>query len=881
MSKKLLLIDGHSILNRAFYGLPDMTNAKGEHTNAVLGFLNILFKLIDEEKPSNLCVAFDVNKPTFRHIRYEEYKGTRKPMPEELREQVPLIKEVLKSMNVSMIEKGGYEADDILGTLSRKASKDGFNVTIVSGDRDLLQLATDDILIRIPKTKMSKTIIEDYHFADVLEKYEVTPTEFIDLKGLMGDTADNIPGVPGIGEKTATKIIKEYKSIENAHDHIDEIKPNKAKENLENFYDQAILSKELATIKLDCDIEFDSEETTYNNPYTNDAYLVLKRLEFKSLLNRFSTDNIVEAKKDPIVCIVVDDLVSADKVFSEAVNAPKKGVYFLRNEKCINAIAISYEANKVYLCIPKNFITTDYLYDKGLSILKSQGHIGLFELKSILGIFPITENDSNIFDLDVAAYLINPLNSTYNYDDIARIYLDDILPSKENLLNKTSELDCYNDNFARFVEFSKYIASVAYSSMDILIDKLSEYSMLDLYINIEYPTIFALYDMEKWGVKVRKDALEEYGKSLVGKISQLEQSIYDQAGQVFNINSPKQLGVVLFEDLSIPNGKKTKTGYSTSVDVLEKLSNEYPIINDILEYRQLTKLKSTYADGLANYICEDGRIHGKFNQTVTATGRISSTEPNLQNIPIKMPLGREIRKVFVPEKDYVFLDADYSQIELRVLAHISNDQTLIDAYNNNLDIHAITASQVFNTPLEEVTKLQRSNAKAVNFGIVYGISAFGLSQDLNISRKQAQEYIDNYLSTYHQVKNFLNETVEQAKQDGFVKTIFNRLRPIPELSSNNFMQRNFGERVAMNSPIQGTAADIIKIAMIKVNIKLKELKLKSRLVLQIHDELLIETHKDEIDTVKTILTDEMINAAQLLVPLEIEINQGDNWFEAK
>ncbi|HIS61571.1 MAG TPA: DNA polymerase I [Candidatus Scybalomonas excrementigallinarum] len=877
MKKKLLLVDGHSILNRAFYGLPDLTNSEGLHTNAVLGFLNILFRFLEEEKATHLLVAFDRKEPTFRHEMFGEYKGTRKGMPQELLEQVPLMKEVLKAMEVPIVEQAGYEADDILGTISREAVKEGFHVSILSGDRDLLQLATDEILIRIPKTKAGGTTVEDYYAKDVLEKYQVTPEEFIDVKGLMGDPSDNIPGVPGIGEKTATKIIVAYHSIENAYAHLEEIKPKKAKENLEAFYDQALLSKKLATIKLDCQLEYRLEDAILQNLYTKEAYQYFQRLEFKSLLKRFGEE---EKEEFQVQLSVVQELQEAELVFKKAKEQKKIGFSIFHKGEAFG-VALAFSREEVYYIEAVGFLTKDYILEELKSICEGEGICATMDLKSALFDLKITEETSGIMDIGIGAYLLNPLKDTYHYEDIARDYLGISLPSKEELLGKEEVLDAFEHGEEKAKQVIAYSAYVPLEAVEVIKEKLNETEMLELYEKIEMPTIFALYDMQERGIAVNKEALKEYGDSLVGKITQLEQSIYEHAGQVFNINSPKQLGGVLFEDMKLPGAKKTKTGYSTSVDVLEKIKMEHPIIDEILEYRHLAKLKSTYADGLANFIQEDGRIHGIFNQTVTATGRISSTEPNLQNIPIRMPLGRAIRKVFIPKEGFVFVDADYSQIELRVLAHISGDETLIHAYKNHQDIHATTASEVFHVPLEEVTADQRREAKAVNFGIVYGLSAFGLSQDLNITRKQATEYIDRYFKTYPQVKEFLDNIVEEAKEKGLVRTIFHRIRPIPELSSSNFMQRNFGERVAMNSPIQGTAADIMKIATIRVNMRMKREKLKSRLILQIHDELLIEASMDEVEQVKKILEEEMMGAAELKVPLEIGISEGNNWFEAK
>lgn len=872
MSEKIVLIDGHSILNRAFYGVPDLTNAEGLHTNAIYGFLNIIFKILEEEKPEYLTVAFDVHAPTFRHEMFAEYKGTRKPMLEELRQQVPVMKEVLRAMGVVIVEQAGLEADDILGTIGKRGEEYGLDVVILSGDRDLLQLATERVKIRIPKTKQGKTEIEDYYAADVKERYQVTPKEFIDVKALMGDASDNIPGVPSIGEKTATKIIVEYGSIEEAFAHVEELKPPRACKALMEHYDKAEMSKTLATINVDAELEheYSFEEARIMNLYTEEAYAFFQRLEFKNLLNRFDVETKDEAFEEKFTIVtewaeiesVIKRISSEEHVGIALSKDPGDVLPLFAHPSGIGGIAVSVGDGEVYLLKGNMSHPVDEIFTCIEQAIVDVRQVSVFEVKAHLPYIQIEE--SKAFDGIVAAYLLNPLKNNYTFSDVAQEHLSLMLDHKL----EEDKRACYE-------------AVVALKSIEVLTDKLEEKQMLELYKTIEVPLIYTLYSMEQSGVKVEGEALKIYGNQLGEKIQELETVIYEAAGEVFNINSPKQLGVILFEKLELPHGKKTKTGYSTSADVLEKLAAEYPIVNQILEYRQLSKLKSTYADGLANYIEADGRIHGTFNQTITATGRISSTEPNLQNIPIRVELGRLIRKVFVPAEDYVFIDADYSQIELRILAHCSGDEQLIQAYREHADIHRITASQVFHIPFDEVTDLQRRNAKAVNFGIVYGISAFGLSQDLDISRKEAQEYIERYFETYPSIKKFLDDAVASAKDKGYVETIFGRRRPVPEISSSNFMQRGFGERVAMNAPIQGAAADIMKIAMNKVYKELQAKNMKSRLVLQVHDELLIETHKDEVEQVKQILEEQMEHAVELSVNLEIDMHQGDNWYEAK
>lgn len=871
MREKIVLIDGHSILNRAFYGVPDLTNSEGLHTNAVYGFLNIMFKILDEEKPEYLTVTFDVHAPTFRHKMYAEYKGTRKPMAEELRQQVPVIKEVLKAMNIEIIEQEGLEADDLLGTISHMCEKKGLDVSIISGDRDTLQLATQHVKIRIPKTKQGRTEVEDYNFSDVVERYGVTPEEFIDVKALMGDSSDNIPGVPGVGEKTATKIIQQYKTIENAYEHAEEIKPPRASRNLQEYWELAKMSKALATINIHAAIDFDLEKARHGNPYTSAAHELFQKLQFKNLLSRFDVETVSNDVEDAFR--EVTDPGEIEKIFAEAEHAERVGAAFSRDPGNVlplfahpsgyGRISLSWGADRIVTipCDMDNDFT--HLAERLSELAEKVKCFSMCGLKEFLQYLPGARN-GKCFDVIVAAYLLNPLKSDYGYEDVAREQLGLLIDEKLDDKKKS----CYE-------------AYTAYAAVPGLEKKLREENMDRLFREIEMPLVFTLYNMERAGIRVEAEELKIYGDKLGLRVAELEKEIYNLAGEKFNINSPKQLGVILFEKLEMPHARKTKTGYSTAADVLEKLAPEYPIVAKILEYRQLAKLKSTYADGLAGFIGDDGRIHGKFNQTVTATGRLSSTEPNLQNIPVRMELGRMIRKVFVPEEGFVLVDADYSQIELRILAHCSGDEQLIRAYRDARDIHRMTASQVFHTPFDEVTDMQRRNAKAVNFGIVYGISSFGLSQDLSITRKEAATYIENYFETYPGIKKFLDDSVAHAKDSGYAVTLFGRRRPVPELKSSNFMQRSFGERVAMNAPIQGTAADIIKIAMINVDTELRKRNMKSRLILQVHDELLVEAEKSELDEVKAILKDKMEHAAELSVPLIADMHTGGNWYEAK
>lgn len=957
MSGKIVLIDGHSILNRAFYGLPDLTNSEGLHTNGVYGFLNIMFKILDEEKPDYLTVAFDVSQPTFRHEIYPEYKGTRKKMPDELLEQVPVLQDVLNAMGVSIVMQGGLEADDILGTIAKKAESGNIEVTLVSGDRDLLQLASEVIKISIPKTKKGGSEVEEYHTQDVIDKYGVTPLQIIDLKGLMGDTSDNIPGVPGVGEKTAVKILTAFPSVEEAYSHIDEITPKRAQNLLRENKELAYLSKRLATIKTDCDINYSFEEAKLNNIFTPDALEWIKRLELKSLIKRFDTSVVSKVAIEPQDFNYISDIKAANTFVDKLLKAKPSvaGIAFMGDEWSnsgadkkkhkksggqlsfsfnetgsdvilkedneedvflFTGFGISYEKDGKCLvaCMLKNSqLTGSFIISLYKKIEANIDNISIIDFKNTMHLTtPVTTlkpgtaapcqaafNDTGISskdklfnqvtDISIAAYLLNPLKDTYLADDIARDYLGLTIKSyqerfgKSRLSDIASGQDTGNvqgDPLKQLLDYAGGLSYIACLSFLPLMEELKKQGMYQLFREIEMPLAYYLYQMEREGIQADRKVLEEMSALLDTKMKALETDIYDLAGEEFNINSPKQLGVILFEKLKLPYAKKTKTGYSTSADILEKLRTEDPVVSKILDYRQVSKLKSTYADGLPVYIESDQRIHGKFNQTITATGRISSTEPNLQNIPIRMELGRQLRKVFIPKEGCIFLDADYSQIELRILAHMSGDEELIEAYKNGDDIHSITASKVFHTPFKEVTDLQRRNAKAVNFGIVYGESGFGLAQNLNIDRKEADDIIKQYFATYPKIKAFLDNMVQSAKDNGYSETMSGRRRPVPELSSSSYTQKSFGERVAMNSPIQGTAADIIKIAMIKVARRIEEENLKSRIVLQVHDELLVETYLEEKEKVRQILLEEMPKAAELKVPLVVEVEEGSDWFEA-
>jgi len=890
--KKLLLVDGHSILNRAYYGLPPLTSPEGTPIGAVYGFLNILMRFVKEEEPDYLAVAFDLNKPTFRHKMYADYKGTRKSMDDDLRVQVPIIKDVLQSMDIRIVTKEGYEADDIIGTIAKENASEDLDVTILSGDKDLLQLADAHISMKTPKTSRGVTTVTHYTPEKIEEEFGVTPEEFVLLKAIMGDTSDNIPGVKGVGPKTAAPIVSKYHTLDAVIENIDNLGSEALKKKMKEGIDSMKLSYELAEIDIHAPLEFSLDEATLNNFYNPASYELFKKYNFKNMLMSFTDENRYEQVKPPVVT-EAGSLKEADEIKNTVLRQISEGgslgisikiteknddiISFL-NGSYPEAIALAADEKEVYFISCTGDISgkdiKDIFYEIITEAAKSKGkaHLYLNDVKKASKAFD-EDTDfpfENLKDVSVAAYLKNPLPGSYIYNEIAADVSGFNIPGPKELKDnpERTKLMCSYDAFVSLVCGRK------------LFEAMQGETDGELYKKIEEPIIKILADMERKGVRVDREALKEYGRNLEEGINRTQKQIYEEAGEEFNILSPKVLGSILFEKLNLPHGKKTKTGYSTAAEVLEGLAGRYSIAADVLEYRMLTKLKSTYADGLAAFIEDDGRIHGSFNQTVTATGRLSSTNPNLQNIPIRMELGRKIRKVFIPEDGFIFLDADYSQIELRVLAHMSGDEKLIEAYNQAKDIHTMTASQVFHVPFEDVTPEQRRNAKAVNFGIIYGISSFGLGKDLSISVSEAKEYINSYFETYPGIKSFLDELVNKAKKKGYSETFFGRRRPIPEIKAKNAMTRQFGERVAMNAPIQGTAADIMKLAMIKVYERLHEEKLRSRLILQVHDEILVETYEPEKDKVTDIIKDSMMNAVDFRVPLEIDINEGKNWFEA-
>lgn len=907
--EKIVLIDGNSILNRAFYGIMGskmLMTPDGTYTNAVYGFLAILFKVLEDIEPEYLMVAFDLKAPTARHKLYEGYKANRKGMPNELAQQMPIIKDILRKMNITIIEKEGYEADDVLGTMAKKAEKEGLDVTILSGDRDTFQLTSNNIKVRIPHTKVGKTEVDIFDEKAIIEKYGVTPIQLIEVKGLMGDSSDNIPGVPGVGEKTALELIKKYETIEKLYNKIenneDDLKP-KTREKLIQNKELAELSRFLGTINLQVPIEEKIEELKIKEWNKEEVFTKFKELNFNRFIERFNLKggqtnepkNIEELFEIKSVCLEQKEKI--EKLIATIVN--NEALYYLLEKKQvqeknnvinkqITAIYI-YNENVVYE-IKVNNIDVFVSYFKPIfenTKIKKYSH-GLSEDYVILKQIGIDLNNI-YFDTKIAGYILDPSNTHYKLEELSNQYLNIDIQRYLEAVNGKEEKQEQMTLFTQEDEkndFEKYQNSmyvyIIFELEKIMKQKLEEITSIELFQNIEMPLVKVLASMQYEGIHVDKDELIAFGDKLKEEIEGIKKEIYTLCGEEFNINSTQQLGTILFEKLKLPVYKKTKKGYSTDVDILEKLLPEHPVIEKILRYRTLMKLNSTYVEGLIVYINEKtNKIHSYFHQTITATGRISSTEPNLQNIPTRAEEGKQIRKAFKAEEGNIFIDADYSQIELRILAHISQDENMKNAFLNNEDIHKQVASKVFDVALDEVTKEQRSAAKAVNFGIVYGISGFGLAEQLGINRKKAEKYIEQYLQKYSGVKKFMDEIVEQAKEKGYVETLFHRRRYIPELSSNNYMVRQFGSRAAMNTPIQGTAADIMKIAMIKVFEKLKEEKLNAKLILQIHDELLIECKIEEKEKVAKILKDCMENAVQLSIPLLVEVSEANNWYDVK
>ena len=884
MDKRLIIIDGNSIINRAFYALPDMSNSEGLKTNAIYGFTRMLFKIIDDYKPTHISVAFDKKAPTFRHKEFAEYKAGRKKMPDELGQQLEPLKELLDTFNIHRMEMAGYEADDLIGTVSKMGEDNDFKVYIVTGDKDAIQLASNKTTTLITKKGVGE--VEEYNYDSVIERYEMTPTQFIDLKGLMGDKSDNIPGVPGIGEKTGIKLIKEFSSIENLIENTEQLKGS-IKKKIEENKEQAIFSKKLATIIRDVPIEVSLDELSFGDYDKNAVIEEFKKFGFTTLIKQLLSMDSGDEES------AVEEKIELNITHLENVEEFKKEVE--KNNKLfiktVSKVGNILEKNLMYVFLSVDGKNIYYINDEELELIKDI--ISNEEVKKIgynlkddyLAFKPYDVEMNNIFfDIAIGEYLIDSKSSTsYECSDIAMKYLTKKIKSQEELLGKGAKAKKFSDlNFEELSTYFGEIVNMVYNIYPIMEKSFKDMDMEYLFYDVEMPLVEVLGSMEYHGMAVDRTQLNELGEKFKGIITSLEEEIFGLAGEKFNINSPKQLGVILFEKLELPVIKKTKTGYSTNADVLEKLRDKHEIIDKITEYRQIVKLNSTYVEGLSNIINPiSGRIHSSFNQTITTTGRISSTEPNLQNIPVKTEMGREIRKVFIADDNSKLVDADYSQVELRVLAHMSGDEHMIEAFQNDIDIHSKTASQIFNVDINEVSSKQRSEAKAINFGIVYGKTDFGLSQDLNIPVAKAKAYIESYFANYDKIKVFMDEAIKNATDNGYALTIFNRRRYIPEINSSNFMVRNQGKRFAMNAPIQGSAADIIKIAMVNVYNRLKDEQLKSRLILQVHDELIVEAVEDEIEKVCQIVKEEMESAVNLQVHLDVDLNVGNSWYETK
>lgn len=882
MEKRLIIIDGNSIINRAFYALPDMSNSEGLKTNAIFGFVRMMFKIIEDYQPTHMSVAFDKKAPTFRHKQYADYKAGRKKMPDELAQQLQPLKDLLDKFNINRLELEGYEADDLIGTVARLGEENDFKVYIVTGDKDAIQLASHKTTTLITKKGVGE--VEEYNYDSVLERYEMTPTQFIDLKGLMGDKSDNIPGVPGVGEKTGIKLLKQYSTIENLIEHTDELKGS-IKKKIEENKDLALMSKELATIITNVPIEVKLEDLEYGDYNKDDVVEKFKEFGFTSLITKLLDIEGGETTIKEEIDLKIEHLDNVEDFIKKAEENKKVIIDVIGKEgnildKRVLYVFLSLDGNEIY------YVNEDELPQ--IKTLLSNPEIKKhgYDLKEdyiLLKPYEIELNSMD-FDITIAEYLIDSKSSTsYECSAIAMKYLTRKIKSKEDLLGKGAKAKKFDE--IEFDELSAYIGDIlntvsgVYPKME---EKLKETEMDGLFYHVEMPLVEVLGSMEYIGMKVDKDQLNELKEKFTTIINELENEIFELAGEPFNINSPKQLGVVLFEKLGLPVIKKTKTGYSTNAEVLEKLRDKHEIIDKITEYRQIVKLNSTYVEGLLKIINpKTGRIHSSFNQTITTTGRISSTEPNMQNIPVKTEMGRDIRKVFVADDNCKLVDADYSQVELRVLAHMSGDENMIDAFKHGEDIHSKTASQIFDVDIKDVTSKQRIEAKAINFGIIYGKTDFGLSQDLNIPVATAKAYIDSYFNKYPKIKEFMDEAVESATETGYATTILNRRRYIPEIKASNFIVRNQGKRFAMNAPIQGSAADIIKVAMVNVYNKLKENNMKSRLILQVHDELIVEAVDEELEMAEKIVREEMENAQSMDVKLDVDLNTGDSWYETK
>lgn len=887
--KKLMVIDGSSLIYRAFYALPLLNNKEGTYTNGVYGFLTMLYRISEERNPDYICVAFDKKGPTFRHKEYKEYKATRSETPSELIQQFPIIRDILDEMNIKYLEMDEYEADDIAGTLAKMGEEKSLEVLLVTGDRDYLQLATDNTKVLITKKGISQ--MEEYDREKIIEEYGIKPEAMVDLKGLMGDQSDNIPGIKGIGEKTGLKLLREYENMEEIYENIEDLSGKKLKERLVENKSIAFLSRTLGKIITNINLDIDIEDLAVKDPNLDELLKHYEKLEFNSLIDKLKEEHGVEEEYIPSKYNIVKKS-NYEAIIEDIKKAGKYAFKFMINDSDyiqdqILAIAIKTDEKKTDILIFEDQDDLDEFVRAFKPVfedpeIKKAGH----NLKNdiILLLRLGIEIENIVFDSMIAKYIIDPAQSSYAINDISKEYLDYYGLDEEELLGKGKKKKSFSeieDN--QIAEYLSFIVETVFDVEAKMKETIKEQDMMDLYYNIELRLVEVLASMEYYGFYIDEKELEKIGEELDIEIKTLTAEIHEMAGSEFNINSPKQLGVVLFEDLELPVIKRTKTGYSTNAEVLDKLEDKHPIIKNVLRYRQIVKLKSTYVEGLLALVNKDtNRIHSSFNQTITSTGRISSTEPNLQNIPIRTEEGRKIRKAFVArDKDHKLVDADYSQIELRVLAHISDDKKFIEAFKNNEDIHTRTASEVFGVSKDEVDLEMRSRAKAVNFGIVYGISDYGLSRDLNISRKESKMYIDNYLDNYKNVKKYMDDIVVQGREKGYVETLLHRRRYIPELQAKNFNIRSFGERIALNTPIQGSAADIIKIAMVGVYDEIKKRKLKSRLILQIHDELIIEAPEEELEEIKVLLRDIMESAVELKVPLTVDLEVGDSWYDTK
>ncbi|MBR6701401.1 MAG: DNA polymerase I [Firmicutes bacterium] len=898
-NKRLIAIDGNSLINRAYYALPPLSTKSGLYTNAVYGFINMLNKVMEEYDPEYMAVAFDLKAPTFRHLEYSEYKAGRRKTPYELLQQFPLIKNVLRAMDIKIIELEGFEADDLIGTAVKRGEEAGLEPYVITGDKDALQLASDKTKIII--TKKGTTDFDLYDEEKMMERYHLTPQQFIDLKGLMGDTSDNIPGIPGIGEKTGIALLEQFGTVDNLLKNTDQISKPKLRQKVEENAALAVMSRRLAEINTNVPYEMNFDEFKIDAPDKDEIIKLYREMELFSLITKLDKTWIGKAEggnaageqaaeaaleESSLGEENIEILYGLDTEFENMLDE-KSSVYIKVfgnpdhvGKPDIYGACILVKEKMYYLTDKTDIVKAfDVMADKSISF---KGHLLKDDYYMLMEILPQGYKYTTAFDTGIAQYVIEPQKNDFGYKSLSVIYTGKDHEDEKDFYKTNSQTDLFGGGDKKYAEYGLKCIDLCRMIEPVQAKTIKDLEMEEVYYDIELPLIEIFADMEKYGFSVDKEVLVEIGKTLDSELEGMKERIHELAGEEFNINSPKQLGVILFEKLGLPGGKKTKTGYSTNVDVLEKLTDDYEIAGLVLQYRTFTKLKSTYVEGLLPLISlDDGKIRAHFQQTGTATGRISCTEPNLQNIPVRQALGRTLRKVFIAEENCVLVDADYSQIELRVLAHISNDEGLIEAFRNGADIHTSTASKVFEVPENEVTPIQRSNAKAVNFGVIYGMSGFGLSENLNITRREAEKYIKDYFIKYSAVKAYLDETIEHCKEKGYVSTIKGRRRDIKEIKASNFMQRQAGERLAMNSPIQGSAADIIKIAMIKVFNELRDKGYKSKLILQVHDELIINAHNDEVEAVKELLRRNMMEAESLSVPLEVGMDSGSNWYDVK